>query len=226
MKSHFAISRTIWLTFVGSVLLFVGVWCATRYAPRTDQGEAKELRALSAERTRLEGNDDQARDRLREQQRGIARIAWTQAALAELQARHGSGWHWTWEPGNPASRVTLQRVAPQIDDWLVYRALVTELSEQPGVVVESVDVLADGTARGRRFTKVTIGLRFVVTAAPSHDGRRAAPSRAPPTVAPAESPATPRKVGASTSHRRPSASAEPPAPGTSGAAFRSRPSGV
>jgi len=47
---------------------------------------------------------------------------------------------------------------------------------------------------------------FIVTVAPSHDGRRASPSRGPPTVAPAEEPTTTRKVGASTPHRRPSAS--------------------
>ena len=121
--------------------------------------------------------------------------------------------------------MTLQRVAPRIEEWPAYGALVTELAAQPGVIIESVEFLADGAARDRRFTKVAIGLRFIVAVAPSRDGQRAAPSRGPPTVAPAEGPATTRKVGASTSHRRPSASAEPPAPGTSGASFRSRPSG-
>ena len=123
-------------------------------------------------------------------------------------------------------RATVQRVAPRIEEWAVYRALVADLAGQPGIIVESVEILADGYARDRRLTRVAIGLRFVVAVAPARDGQRAVPSHGPPTVAPAAGPATPRKVGAFTSHRRPSAFAEPPAPGTSGASFRSRPSGV
>ena len=68
--------------------------------------------------------------------------------------------------------------------------------------------------------------RFIVAVAPSRDGQQASPSRGPPTVAPAIEPTTTRKVGASTPHRRPSASAEPSAPGTTGAPFQSRPSGL
>ena len=98
--------------------------------------------------------------------------------------------------------------------------------QQPGVIVESVEILADGYARDRRLTRVAIGLRFVVAVAPARDGQRAVPSHGPPTVAPAAGPATPRKVGAFTSHRRPSAFAEPPAPGTAVTSFRPRPSGL
>ena len=145
---------------------------------------------------------------------------------AALEQRHGSRWRWTWDSAEPRARATVQRVAPRIEEWAVYRALVAELAEQPGVMVESVEILADGYARDRRLTRVAIGLRFVVAVAPARDGQRAVPSHGPPTVAPAAGPATPRKVGAFTSHRRPSAFAEPPAPGTSGASFRSRPSGV
>ena len=122
-------------------------------------------------------------------------------------------------------RAMVQRVAPRIEEWAVYRALVADLAGQPGIIVESVEILADGYARDRRLTRVAIGLRFVVAVAPARDGQRAVPSHGPPTVAPAAGPATPRKVGAFTSHRRPSASAEPPAIGTTGAPFQCRPSG-
>jgi hypothetical protein len=198
-------------------------WFAIHPRPASS-APAAEFTALVGELERLRGNDDGLRDRLREQQRGLSRIAWTPEKLAALELRHGSRWRWTWEPGEPRTRVTLLRVAPRIEEWAVYRALVSELTEQPGVIVESVEILADGYARDRRLTRVAIGLRFVV--APARDGQRAVPSHGPPTVAPAAGPATPRKVGAFTSHRRPSAFAEPPAPGTSGASFRSRPSGV
>lgn len=225
MTNRFSISRRVWFAFGGSVLLFGIVWWMAHLKPSAPSAGAAEFAALTGERARLQGNDDRVRYRLREQQRGLTRLAWTPERLAALQQWRGAGWSWSWEPGDPPGRVTLERVAPRIEEWPAYRALVTELAAQPGVIIESVEILADGAARDRRFTRVAIGLRFIVAVAPSRDGQRAAPSRGPPTVAPAQAPATTRKVGASTSHRRPSASAEPPAPGTAGASFRSRPSG-
>jgi hypothetical protein len=220
------ISRRVWFAFVGSVVLFAaGLWLALRPRP-AESAHTAEFTALVGEKEHLRGNDESVRDRLREQQQGLTRIAWTPEKLAALEQRNGPRWRWTWEPGEPRARVTVQRVAPRIEEWAVYRALVAELAKQPGVMVESVEILADGHARDRRLTRVAIGLRFVVAVAPDRDGQRAVPSHGPPTVAPAAVPATPRKVGAFTSHRRPSAFAEPPAPGTSGASFRSRPSGV
>jgi hypothetical protein len=220
-----SISRRVWLAFVGSGLLLGAVeWAAHRLRPVQPAGAAEHA-ALTNERKLLQGCDDRVRDRLREQQQGLARLAWTPATLAALQQRLGAGWRWTWEPGDRPSRGTLQRVTPQIGEWPAYETLIAELAGQPGIIIESLEIRADGAARDRRFTEVAIGLRFIVAGAPARDGQRAAPGRGPPTVAPAEGPATTRKVGASTSHRRPSASAEPPAPGTPGASFRSRPSG-
>jgi hypothetical protein len=91
--------------------------------------------------------------------------------------------------------------------------------------IESLEFHVEAAAPKRGSKQAAIGLRFIVAVAPSRDGQRAAPSCGPPTVAPAKGPATPRKVGALTSHRRPSASAEPPASGTTGASFQSRPTG-
>ena len=221
-----SISRSVWLVFAGSVLLFGATWWTAHHAPPVAPNGAAEFAALERERERLKGNDNTLRDRLREQQRGLARIAWTPQKLAALQQQQGEGWRWTWAPGDPSSRVTLQRLAPKIEEWPAYQAIVAQLARQPGVIVESVEFLAEGTARDRRFTRVAIGLRFIVAVASSRDGRRASPSHGPPTVAPAAGSATSRKVGAFTSPRRPSASAEPPAPGTPGASFQPRPSGV
>jgi hypothetical protein len=220
-----AISRSVWLVFAGSVLLFGATWWTAHHAPPVAPNGAGEFAALESERERLKGNDNTLRDRLREQQRGLARIAWTPQKLAALQQQQGEGWRWTWAPGDPRSRVTLQRLAPKIEEWAAYQALVAHLARQPGVIVESVEFLAEGTARDRRFTRVAIGLRFIVADAASRDGRRASPSHGPPTVTPAAGSATSRKVGAFTSPRRPSASAEPPAPGTPGASFQPQPSG-
>ncbi len=199
------------------------MWWIAHYEQTVPTAGAAEFAALTSERAGLQGSDERVRDRLREQQRGLTRIAWTPTTLATLQQRQGAGWRWNWEPGEPRSRVTLQRVAPRIEEWPAYAALV---AAQPGVIIESVEILAEGAARDRRFTRVAIGLRFIVAVAPSRDGQRAAPSRVPPTVAPAEVPATTRKVGVSTPRRRPSAFAEPPAPGTAVTSFRPRPSGL
>lgn len=226
MTNRFSISRHVCLAFGSSVLLFAVAWGVAHHESPSSVAGAPEFAALTGERAQLQGNDDPVRDRLREQQGGLARIAWTPEKLAALQQKLGAGWRWTWEPGEPRCRVALQSIKPRIEEWPAYRALVAELAAQPGAIIESLEILADGTAHDRRFIKVTIGLRFIVAVAPSRDGQRATPSRGPPTVAPAEGPATTRKVGAFTSHRRPSASAEPSAPGTSGASFRSRPSGV
>ena len=217
-----SISRRVWLACSSSVLLSGLVGWFALHAPPVPPAGVAEFAALTDEQERLQGNDERVRDRLREEQRGLTRIAWTPEMLATLQQRQGAGWRWAWEPGEPPSRVMLQRVAPRLEEWPAYTALVTALAAQPGVIIESVEILADGAARDRRFTRVAIGLRFIVAVAPSHNGPRAAPSPNPVsrTVAPAEGPATPRKIGAFTSHRRPSASAEPPAPGTPGASFR------
>mgnify|MGYP000405522378 CR=1 FL=1 len=224
MNQTIKISRCVWFAFSGSVIVFAGVGWFALYPPSVEPAPAAEFTALMGEKDRLRGNDGNLRDRLREQQRGLTRIAWIPEKLAALEQRHGPRWRWTWEPGEPRARVVVQRLAPRIEEWAIYRALVAELSEQPGVSVESVEILADGYARDRRLTRVAIGLRFVV--APARDGQRAVPSHGPPTVAPAAGPATPRKVGAFTSHRRPSAFAEPPAPGTAVTSFRPRPSGL
>ncbi len=225
MTNRFSISRRVWCAFGGSVLLFGIVGWIAHHKPPMPSADAAEFAALNSERARLQGNDDRVRDQLREQLRGLSPIAWTPERLAALQQRQAAGWRWSWAPGDPPGRVTLQRVTPRIEEWAAYGAFVAGLTAQPGVIIESVEILADGAARDRRFTRVAIGLRFIVAVAPSRDGQRAAPSRGPPTVAPAKGPATTRNIVTSTSHRRPSASAEPPAPGMAGASFRSRPSG-
>jgi len=144
-----SISRRVWLAFGGSVLLFGAVeWAAHRARPVQSVGAADNA-ALTNERELLQGCDDRVRDHLREQQQGLARLAWTPATLAALQQRLGAGWRWTWEPGDRPSRGTLQRVTPRIEEWPAYETLIAELAGQPGVIIESVEILADGTARDR-----------------------------------------------------------------------------
>ena len=130
MTTPSSINRRAWLTFGGSVVLFGIVWWIAHYEQTVPTAGAAEFAALTSERARLQGSDERVRDRLREQQRGLTRIAWTPARLATLQQRQGAGWRWSWEPGEPRSRVTLQRVAPRIEEWPAYAALVAELAAQ------------------------------------------------------------------------------------------------
>jgi len=219
------ISVRAWLALGTSVLLCGAVWFVThRWRPILPDADG-EFAALADERDRLQGNDDRVRDTLREQRKTLARREWTAEAIAGLQQSLGADWRWESEPGAQSHHVVLQRIVPRLDEWPHYVALVTELARQPGVAVDSVEFHADGAARARRFTRVAIGLRFIVADASFNDGNRAAPSRGPLTVAPAEGPATPRKIGPVPSLRRPSASAEPPAPGQASTPFRSDPPG-
>jgi len=219
------ISRGAWLAFATSAVLGGAVWfVAHQWRPITPESDT-EVTALVSERDRLRGHDDQARDTLRDQRKGLARQAWSAEAVAGLQQSLSADWRWEWEPGVRPHRAVLQRTAPRLEEWPHYVALVAELARQPGVSVDSVEFHADGAARERRFTRVTIGLRFTVADAPLSDAERAVPSHGPLPVASAGSPATPRKIGPVSSLRRPSASAEPPAPGPASTPFRSDPPG-
>ena len=220
-----SVSRGVWLAFGASALVCGAVWfVAHHWRPITPESDA-DVAALTSERDQLRGNDDQVRDALREQRKVLARQAWSTEAIAGLQQRLGVDWRWESEPGGQPHRALLQRIAPRLEEWPHYVALVAELARQPGVAVESVEFHTNGRARERRFTRVAIGLRFTVADAPLSDAERAAPSRGPLPVAPAASPATPRKIGTVPSLRRPSASAEPPAPGQASTTFRSDPPG-
>lgn len=221
--SHTAtVSRAAWIALAVSAVFAGAAWFVRLHwrsvAPTVDA----EFVALTAEREQLRGNEDQVRDSLRKQRDGVRRQAWTAGALATLRAEIGAEWQWRWET---VERATLVHLAPQLEQWPAYVGSVAALGAKPGVIVESVEVCAEGAARNRRFTAVRLGLRFILADAPTGDAERAAPSRGPLPVAPAEGSAAPRKVGPGTPLHRPAASAEPPAAGPASASFRPDPPG-
>ncbi len=225
MNRAHKVSGRAWLILSASVLLCSAVWFVThRWRPILPDTDG-EFAALASERDQLRGNDDHARDTLREQRKVLARQAWTTEAIAGLQRSLGADWRWEWEPGGRPHRAVLQRTAPRLEEWPHYVSLVAELARLPGVAVDSVEFRADGAAWARRFTRAAIGLRFTVADAPLSDAERAAPGRGALPLAPAGDPATSRQVGAVPSLRTPSASAEPPAPGPASTSFRSDPPG-
>jgi hypothetical protein len=74
---------------VGSIVLLAAVGWVAHRPWSAEWAHAAEFAALVGEQERLRGNDDVLRDRLREQQRGLTRIAWTPEKLAALEQRHG-----------------------------------------------------------------------------------------------------------------------------------------
>jgi hypothetical protein len=225
MNRALKITRVAWFALAISLAASGAVWFATHRWPAARPTDNAELTALLNQREQLRPNDDATRDSLRHEQQGISRQAWNRERLAALVRRLSPDWRWEWEAGNRPARVSLVQEAPQMEEWPRYVALVTDLTRQPGTVLEPVEIEATGPARERRFTRVVIGLRFIIADAPTSDAERVAPSRGPLPVAPAESPATPRKIVPVSLLRLPSASAEPPAPGQASAPFRSDPPG-
>jgi hypothetical protein len=226
VKRPTRISRGAWFALGASVLLYGGVWTVVHRLRPIHWAGDPELTALVDERERLRDSDDATRDALRRQSEELLRQAWTNETLRALAERLGSAWVWESRDTEPLERhVVLTRVAPRFDEWPAYVALIADLEKQPGLTVESLDIAAEGARRHRRFTRLTIGLRFIVADAAISKAERSAPSRGPLPLAPGERPATPRKVGPVPSLRRPSASAEPPASGPASAPVRPDPPG-
>jgi len=227
MNRGLKVTRPAWALLAFSALLCGAVWLVShRVRPIRWAGDA-ELVALTTERERLHESDDATRDAWRTQQRTRFQQGWTAERLAELPEKLGPGWRCEWQSaGAGERRAVVTRVTPRLNDWPACVAAVRQWAGTPGVLLDSIDLAAEGTGRRRHFTQVALGLRFILAAAPNGNAERAAPSRGPLSVAPAAVPATTRKVGRVPSHRRPSAFAGPPAPGPAGAPFRPDPPGA
>ena len=226
MKRPTNISRGTWCALGASVLVYGGVWTVVHRLRPIQWAGDPELTALVGERERLHDSGDATRDALRRQSEELLRQAWTNEDLRALKGKLGSGWAWESRGTGPLERhVVLTRAAPRFDEWPAYVAFMGDLEKRPGLTVESLDIAAEGAGRHRRFTRVTIGLRFIVAGASISKAERSAPSRGPLPLAPGERPAMPPKVGPLPSLRLPSASAEPPASGPASAPVRPDPPG-
>ena len=220
------ISRGAWLALAANVLLYGGVWLvAHRLRPIQWAGDP-ELTALVGERDRLHDASDATRDALRHQSDEVLRHAWTNEDLGVLRAKLGSGWGWeSRDSGEWERHVVITRSPPRFDEWPGCVALVRDLEIKPGLTVESLDIAAEGAGRRRRFSRFSIGLRFIMADATTGKAERPAPSRGPLPLASGERPAATRKVGPVPSLRLPSSSAEPPASGPASAPVRPDPPG-
>ncbi len=222
MNGARTVSQRAWLALVVSFCVAAASWFAWFQLRPQVAAVDREPAALAAERDSLRGNEDVVRDGLRQQRETLRKQAWTAGSLAALRAALGDRWQWRWETKD---RATLVRVAPRNEEWPAYLALIESLGGKPGLVIDSFEGRAEGTAQHRRLTDLNLGLRFIVSDAPIGDAERAAPNRGPLPVAPADGPAVAQKVGPATPLHRPAASAEPPTGGPASASFRPHPLG-
>lgn len=226
MKRATTISRGAWFALAAGASFYAAVWLVThRLRPIRWAGDP-ELAALVAEQERLRDANDATRDALLRQSDEVLRHPWTNEDLGVLRAKLGSGWGWEsrdlveWE-----RHVVITRSPPRFDEWPGWVALVRDLENKPGLTVESLDIAAEGAGRRRRFTRFSIGLRFIMADATTGKAERPAPSRGPLPLGPGERPAATRKVGPVPSLRLPSAEPKPPASGPASAPVRADPPG-
>lgn len=223
MNRHVPITRGAWILFGLSAIL-AGVGFALPRLRPLPNGVDAELVALRGELGALAANDDATLESLRQQARTQPPASWSVQTFTE---QVGTGWRVEWKQPDGVSRsVLLSRSSPRLHDWPDYLLFLKSWTDQPGIVLESLDVTAKGAAQVRELDHVVIGLRVVLTVAPISNAERDAPSRVPLPVATAEGVAATRKVGPGPSLRRPFASAKPPASGQASAPARPDPPGA
>ncbi len=156
-------------------------------------GVDADLIALRSEQAALAGNDDMTLENLRQQARAQPPAAWSVEKFTE---QVGTGWQVEWQQTDGASRsVRLSRSHPRLQQWPDYVRFVKSWTDQPGIVLESLEICATSTAGTRELTQVVIGLRVTLAGAPIRNAEQAAQSRVPLPVAAAESAARPGRSG-------------------------------
>lgn len=222
MRRHVLITRAARVFLCVSAIL-AGACFALPHLRPVPNGADPELDALHDERNALAANDDATLESLRRQSKTPPPAAWTQDKFA---AQVGTGWRVEWQQPDGGNRtVRLSRSDPRLHEWPEYLRYLKSWAEQPGVVLESLDMSARGGAQARELDEIVIGLRVVLTDAPIGNAERDSPSLVPLPVAAAVEAAAPRTVGAGPSLRRPAASAKPPAPGQDSTPVRPDPPG-
>lgn len=155
-----SLERSAIVALVLSAFLATLAWAAPMIKPIRTPSDGAEHAALTAELVQLRGNEDIVLTQLRLQSAALAQVAWSLEARNALQEELAHTWRWDW---HSHEQVVLQCLRPRFEDWADYVALVGKLGAKPGLIVESFELSAEGPPRARRFSAVTIGLRFVGT---------------------------------------------------------------
>lgn len=162
MNRHRHVPWPGWALLATCAVACLACWVAVRRFP-APQADAATFAALTAERDRLRPNTDAVRDELRQQTQIAASPEWTDSRIAGLQRQLGPMWTWTVEARTAGTdrRATVRAVALELPRWPAYLAAVELIERQPGVVVERIDLAAEGTGAARTFVRVVFTLRFL-----------------------------------------------------------------
>lgn len=147
-------------------LAISGLACGTtlavvRWLPPLRLSSDAEFSALVAARESLRGNDDASRDQLRLELSKLQLHPWTPAILRELQHKIGPEWNWRLLPADRGSHaLRINRVEAALADWPAILRTIALLEQEPGAVVQRLDISAKGAGGRRKFEHVTIKARF------------------------------------------------------------------
>lgn len=215
MKRPSTVSRPVLVLLVSSALFAGAGWMAPRLRP-LPSGLDPELPRLRVEQAQVRGLDDTSLRELRQRVAAHPLPAWTAAQLNTLGSALAGEWETEWEAEEGGTRrLTLIRRDPRLSDWSAYLEALHSWTTRPGVVLDSLEIVAGGAATARRFQRVALTLRFAMAeAAISNAGR--APG-GPPPVAPAVEAGPTRNIGPVPSRLRSSAAPfRPDLPGVPG----------
>ncbi len=177
MSRHRHVARPCWALFAICAVACVACVVAVRRFP-APQANASTFAALTAEQDRLRPNSDAVRDELRQQAQIAASPEWTDSRIAELQRQVGPMWDWSVEPrtAGPERRATVRAVSLDMTRWPAYLAAIELIERQPGIVVERIDIAAEGAGAARKFVRVVFTLRLLQPRArtPGNNERAAA----------------------------------------------------
>lgn len=192
-----SISRSAWILLGSSALVAVAGLALPHLRP-VPTGVDADLIALRSEQAALAGNDDSTLENLRQQAKALPPAAWSVEKFTE---QVGTGWRVDWQGPDGSRSVRLSRSHPRLQQWPDYVRLVKSWTDQPGIVLESLEICATSTAGTRELTQVVIGLRVTLAGAPIRNAERDASNRVPLPVAAAEGAAMTRKIGPGSSLR-------------------------
>ena len=143
MSQRVSITRGAWI-LLGLSAIVAGLGFALPRLRPFVNGVDAELVALRGECAALATNDDATLESLRQQSKEQPPVAWSAVRFTD---RIGTGWRVKWQQPHGASRVALlSRSGPRLHEWPDYLRFLKSWTDQPGIVLESLDVVAKGAA--------------------------------------------------------------------------------
>lgn len=158
MKRKF--SRGAWVFLGVSATLLATALSAERIRP-IPLPDTRELAAVRAEHAEFAAYSDDALAKLRKEVAAHPAPRWTDTTAKSWLESSAEGWSHAWH----TESVTLTKTASTLSDWPACLAALRTWTTRPGVLLESIDLAADGTGSGRTFSRLSVRLRFALSTA-------------------------------------------------------------